>query len=519
MLKIIKRITGRAKKELTKITKYLRFHGYHNLQVLRKTLRKGHKSDHIIICGPDLRGSSILHDVIRNCTSSINFSSKKNISALDTQSLFKKSILTYEPTDLFSVNEIDDLLSKFRNLKFIVIIRDPRSLLTEVHPDIPWQYFQSWDYGFYIEPNQSFTRPGVGKAFNEIERLKEAGKFQFKIIRYEDFLEKPDDIQDEISEFADIEFSKSFSDCLTNTDKFDNTNFGFIQKKTDQISKAWKSTEHAERLNRLSKLFPDILEYIKKHNYPIDEKVNDQVRTDTNINNGTLVAMHTPDKVYTNEAKRMRASLDRLGIKHSVDELPGVDKIAGVEDPENYPDWFIQKLARYYKPTWLRKKRQQIRGALLYCDVDAFIHKNPWEYLHLYEGDMAVFSRRNGDINSGTIWINDTEGAKDFLKLWEKKCLEKRAEIFKSWPNVKPSPSDQVILTEIVIENNNLARYKIQRLPPSMLHIFPFDGSFNEDIYIEHLQASRVAKSKVSQGTRLLKKERDRRIIELEDLF
>ena len=45
------------------------------------------------------------------------------------------------------------------------------------------------------------------------------------------------------------------------------------------------------------------------------------------------MGMYTPDETYRNEARRMKASLDRLGIKHSVDELPPVEDIAMIDNP------------------------------------------------------------------------------------------------------------------------------------------------------------------------------------------
>ena len=134
---------------------------------------------------------------------------------------------------------------------------------------------------------------------------------------------------------------------------------------------------------------------------------------------------------------------------------------------------------------------------------------------------MAVFRRRDGGVNSATILLNDTQGAEDLLLEWERRSIAKRHQVALAWPNVAPSASDQPLLSDIVKENDSSEEFRIQLLPPSMLYVFDFEkGVPRESIFIEQLQASRVAKSSSKSVVREASESaRDRRIRELEAIL
>lgn len=468
-------------------------------------IKGNQKPEHIVITGPSLEGSLLISDALKKSIDGNGYYPAETIAALNTINKFKNTYITKSHSDLFDVKDIQEKLSAVRDLKFIIVVADPRDMLTEMHCSIPFQYFQSWDYSFYTEPHPSFTCPGVGKAFEEIDRLKKDGSISFKIVRFEDLLEKPEQIQQELTDFLKTPLGNDWAVEIK-------AHKG-IQKRTDKDE---------QRISMLLSLFPDIKKRIAEYGYTkLSEEANYNQATNVNFNNGTVVAMHTPDDVYRNEARRMQASMDRLGIKHFIEELPQVEQLAGVENPDDYPQWFLQKLARYYKPTWLVEKRKELRGPILYCDVDAFFHRDPWPYLNLYDGDMAVFSRRNGIVNSATIWMNDTPNALKILKEWARRGEKKRKEVLNSWPDVIPSTSDQPLLRAIVQENYHVSNFFIQRLPQTMLHIFKSKYKTEQnEVFIEQLQASRVAKNKSYDKTKNGKiSPRDLRIVELERLL
>jgi hypothetical protein len=141
-------------------------------------------------------------------------------------------------------------------------------------------------------------------------------------------------------------------------------------------------------------------------------------------------------------------------------------------------DWLA---AVRFKPIFLLEMRRQLRGPLLYVDVDAVVHRDPWPYLRGYRGDVAVSGHRGEAIISGTLLLNDTEGAIDFLKSW----IAEQEKQPKAW--------DQHTLEAVVLagQRDPSPKMRIQYLPPEMCRVFNRAYSLPVEPIIEHLQASR----------------------------
>jgi hypothetical protein len=92
------------------------------------------------------------------------------------------------------------------------------------------------------------------------------------------------------------------------------------------------------------------------------------------------VAFYTKNSLYEFEARRMVSSARRLGL--SV-ETTAFDSAGS----------WVRNAS--LKAAFLLEARQQHRGPLLYVDVDAVFHRNPWPQLSQYECDIALY-RENG---------------------------------------------------------------------------------------------------------------------------
>lgn len=453
------------------------------------------KPKHIIICGPARSGTTLLYNMVRHSIKGDAYAPDRETQATHSLNILARAYVTKRPLDLHEIESIQQELGEIRELFFIITVRDPLALMTSMHKEIPWQYYQSWDYGFYTKPHPSFTRPGVGDAFRQIDKILSTKRFNALVVRYEDMVVDPERIRDSIKDFTGMNLVKPFSD-FWRSDVPDTlkSQLNGVRAPDEKNATRWMRPEYLSRLSRLQALYPEISERIEEYGYPPSPIENDTSFQDF-TGSGTVIAMHTPDDVYKREAERLSRSLTRLNIEFSFDEIPSARELADIpEENNNYPEWFVQKLARFYKPTWLLKKREDLHGPLLYCDVDAFFHRDPWPMLGLYEGDIAVFCNRKGILNSATILINDTTGARKLLGKWKSRCDRKARVTFDAWPDVKPSPSDQPLLGDIITENLVSQEFHVQLLPPTMLFVFDLDDrSLRDSGYIEQLQASRIA--------------------------
>lgn len=213
---------------------------------------------------------------------------------------------------------------------------------------------------------------------------------------------------------------------------------------------------------------------IKKATIPFPKMVFENMMAQSG-SNVTVVAYHTNDTFYTHEAERFRASAERLNIKVDITVV------------ENHGNW-IKNTS--FKSAFLEMKRREIRGPLLYVDVDAVFHHSPLEYLNNFQCDIAVcHDLEDGHLMSGTLFLNDTQEALDLMKEWNKSCKQ-RVDVW-----------DQRVLEDILQEDKLLteSKYAVAELPREFCWIFDCKSNLEQNskkIYIEHLQASRSIKEK-----------------------
>jgi hypothetical protein len=468
-------------KVLDKNTRRLRTYMYYAKHFFANAFRK-EKPVHIIICGTSLSGATILYKMIRSSVEKTAWCPSQDISALSTLSVFARTLITKSLLDVLRASEIQAKLGRIRQIRFIIMIRDPRALVSSKHKSVPNQYFQGFDYQFYVDSKngvKSYTNPGVSEIFRAIENLASLPNTEHLIVKYEDLVQNPVCELQKISLYCGVQFSDSLHNCPVNS-------FSLL---------SWLEAGSLSRVKKQLRFHPDLERIAQEYGYqPISrfgEDANDS--KPAKENKGCIIGFHTPDAVYSAEAKRLRKSIEMLSLPHEISEVPACGS-------------WVENCSM--KPTWILEKRVQLRGQLLYLDVDAVLHSDPWPYLEMYDGDIAVFISKVGKLLSGTIWINDTPGAHDLLTRWKRAC------------DISRNVHDQRILQEIIEgdEASDSPYYKVQRLPVNLTYIFdkPYEYVFGSPI-VEHLQASRIGRS-MGQLTLSLQ-QRNERVKQLSEQF
>ena len=103
------------------------------------------------------------------------------------------------------------------------------------------------------------------------------------------------------------------------------------------------------------------------------------------------------------------------------------------------------------KPGVLVGMRRKHRGPMLYVDVDAVFHRNPWPSLAALDCDIAAYHEPDGHLLSGTLYINDTPAAATLLDEWAAAC------------GANPDEWDQLVLERILAEDAARANRAIAR--------------------------------------------------------
>lgn len=188
----------------------------------------------------------------------------------------------------------------------------------------------------------------------------------------------------------------------------------------------------------------------------------------TTVERGTIVGFYTRDSLYEQEAARMRRSAEVLGLPV---ELAPMDSAGS----------WVRNAG--LKAGFLRAARERLHGPLVYVDVDAVFHGDPWPLLSTFDCDVAVHVTVNGELQSGTILLNDTPATRALLEDWV------------AATEASPDEWDQRVLHRVINDSVAKGRLKFVRLPNTLCWITDRkDERPTGPIVIEHLQASRELK-------------------------
>ena len=426
----------------------------------------------IILCGPSAQTLPVLGRLLRRSASQeVEVVSS---SAFSTAFVADRTVVTTAASDLLGLKKIRKWSNEERaDTRVIVCVRDPRDSLVEHDGNADAPYCTGYDHALHAARKiVTLTAPGLlfQHGVAETTARRDPGVL---LLRHEDIVRKPRLVQLALAKFTGLELHKNFEGLLKH--ETDLSTAGFREK----LASGSLVPPDARRIARQFRLAPALFDILETHDYeaPGDRRWFDLLREQApeafNDTPGTIIGFHTQDFLYAEEAKRMRESVEALGLPLALTAIMPTDWLTSVQ----------------YKPDFVLNMRKHIRGPLLYVDVDAVVHANPWPYLRGYESDVAVSGHHGEAIISGTVLINDTPGAMRFLqewsteqkmspKLWDQHCLEK---ITKRHRRGKDGVT-------------------VDYLPPELCCVF--NRKFSPPILpvIEHLQASRERFSDSNDG-------------------
>lgn len=170
---------------------------------------------------------------------------------------------------------------------------------------------------------------------------------------------------------------------------------------------------------------------------------------------------------YAAEAERLRASLQRLGLPHRIDELP------------SRGSWDQNILIT---PEYIRDMLDSTVGPVLYVDADAEFHGVP-AFEDGYDVQVHYLSDR--ELLDGTLWLANNDTTRGLVDQW---CSEVRVG---EW--------EQKTLQDILERRSDV---RVNRLGPEYCYIFDTSRAFYPGVepIIEHHQASRRLKREVSDA-------------------
>ena len=466
----------------------------------------------IVMCGFPRSGSTMLYTMMANAGATLSGEQIRfpptEASALTKDYSIGDVTVTKRPKDIFSIDQIRSALGRNgRGRFFLLTVRDPRSIMVSRHASYDRQPFIGHVYSLHVHPDHvSFTDPGLCDYAEAVRHTLARTDISCRMIRYEKLVKTTALCQKTIAGWTGLSFARDFASFHEQpiSDRLMRPLNG-VRPVEPGRRHSWKDPAHAARLVREFRLAPALFDHLEALGYESDRGWFDRLAAiapeGLDDRRGTIVAYYTDDDVYRGEARRLVASLSRLGLPVVMTEIPS-------------GQGWLNTVRR--KAAFLADQRSTLSGPLLYLDVDAIVHRDPWPYLRGLSEDVGVTVLRDGKMRGGTIYLADTIGARAFLADWQRR-IEADSHAWDQWP-----------LDDIQrdIRGGADLGYTMNLMPPSMCGIFDFyrkRRASHEDkpVYIEHLQASRENRAEeANDSVRQALHRRRTRITEIEsDLY
>ncbi len=139
-----------------------------------------------------------------------------------------------------------------------------------------------------------------------------------------------------------------------------------------------------------------------------------------------VCAFHTDDDIYTEEARKLRESLERFKLPFHIKTIQKEGR--SWNDICRWKPWFIAEMMVLHP-----------NKDVLYLDADAIVLSHP-ALFDDFDGDLGVYLRPPGDLFASTIYIKNSERGRFLLATWMGHVVE------------NPKACDQPMLQKTVSE-------------------------------------------------------------------
>ena len=256
--------------------------------------RQGITYTQIVICGCPRSGTSLLYNMFSASLDGFKFG-EFEISSLDN--IWKREDhVSKRPLDILIVDRLLRKNIHGKRIFVIVTVRDLRDVITSVHPVTSAGYYIDYESSLSPKrrPDDEFGRRQVGvrQIYDAIERAKSIPSGNLIFVRYEEFVEDPDRVQDELSARMGIRFSRRFSRFHEVPGKHAYTYTGRLKPvlpnevressapDPSRIGK-WRADRHRKRIRDQFTAHPQLFRILREDGYESDDSWFDPYRSDT----------------------------------------------------------------------------------------------------------------------------------------------------------------------------------------------------------------------------------------------
>lgn len=194
---------------------------------------------HVVVCGFPRSGSTLLQLMIEACVADVRTYGRER-RGLEAARCYRRThpvMMTKRPSDIFTIHDLRAFYANHdAQVRFVLLTRDPRAILTSFHHSNPDEYYVSaarWR-GIYEYWQWAAAAPDV------------------LTLRYEDLICHPLREQERLTEFVGWDVVHPFAEFHTAVPRgFDTRALNGVRRLDPANVDRWKSAKYREKLARV----------------------------------------------------------------------------------------------------------------------------------------------------------------------------------------------------------------------------------------------------------------------------
>jgi len=233
--------------------------GTHPVAVARRWLQRRARQirplrAHVVICGFPRSGTTLLHLMIQTAVPRIQCFGRER-AALDLLTHWPRApfLVTKRPADVFFLDRIRDHYAG--RARFVVCLRDPRSVLTSKHANRPGEY--------YVTPERWRAIDGHVQAV--------ASATDVCLVNFTDLVTDTQSVQARLDEFVGWKSARPFADYHLHLPAgVDVAPLNGVRAVDPHADERWREPAHRERIRTLLRELPELPERLIAMGYERD---------------------------------------------------------------------------------------------------------------------------------------------------------------------------------------------------------------------------------------------------------
>ncbi len=216
---------------------------------------------HLVLCGFPRSGTSLMQAMAETAVTGANvfgfeMRALRVATRMRRKYLKQPLLITKRTNDIFYIDDIRAFYSANQvDVKFVVLIRDPRDVLTSFHSSKPNEYYLSPERWRSLYEHYLYVRD----------------QHDVLVVRYEDLVRDPDAIQERLSTLMNWELKQSFRDFHKSVPEgFEVRGLNGIRPVDTKSIGRWKQSQHRERMIDMLLVLPELPSAIVEMGYEKD---------------------------------------------------------------------------------------------------------------------------------------------------------------------------------------------------------------------------------------------------------